>query len=395
MNEFRRGWTLLLGAFLGIATGVSSLYFYSLGIFLKPMGDAFGWTRGQASLGPLVGTLAAAIASPLTGRVIDAAGPQRTATGSMLLLAAGFAALGWGSAGLGSFLALTAIMSLFNVGSSPMSYTRLLVAAFDRHRGVALGIALTGTGVGAALVPALLVPYVATHGWRAGYLALAVTVLIATLPVALLIRSAPGAAGSAGGMVPVALRTLAADPRFRLLALIFFLAATAVLGTIVHFVAMLGDAGIPPARAGALAGSIGLAVIVGRVVAGALLDRFAATRVTAGLFLASAGGMALLAIGGPALALPGALAIGLAVGAEVDLIAYLVSRLFPAAAYGSAYGGIYAMFLVGAAIGPVLTGFLVDATGGYAAPLLVSAGLLAIAALLALRVPLHPPVPAI
>lgn len=388
-GEFRRGWTTLLGSFIGIAAGVSSTYFYSLGIFLKPVGESFGWTRGQASLGPLVGTLAAAIAAPLTGWVIDRLGPVVMAVVSMMVLAAGFALLGSATSGLVSFLIVIGIMSLLNVGSSPMSYSRLLVADFDRHRGVALGIALTGTGIGAALLPTFLVPYIAAHGWRSGYHQLAVGVLLASLPVALLLINrwrtpAPDPRSARVASPPIAVWR---DPMFRLLATIFFLAATAVLGTVVHFVALLMDAGIDAARAGRLTGIIGLSVIGGRLIGGVLLDRVPAQWVTAGLFLCSAVGMTCLAVGGAAAAVPGALAVGLGVGAEVDLIAYLVSRHFPAASYGAFYGGIYGAFLVGGAGGPALIGVLFDVSGGYTWPLMVSATLLIVASLLALRIP--------
>ncbi len=404
MNEFRRGWATLLGSFIGIASGVSSTYFYSLGVFLKPVGAAFGWTRGEASLGPLVGTLAAAIAAPMTGRVIDRAGPVITALISTILLAVGFALLGSVTSGLTSFLIIIGIMSLLNVGSSPMSYSRLLVADFDGHRGVALGIALTGTGIGAALLPALLVPYIAAHGWRAGYHRLALGVALTCIPVFVLLigRLRNPAAGPASlaqqrsdGLPSGVMTTPIAvwrDPLFLLLAAIFLLAAMAVLGTVVHFVALLMDAGIDAGRAGRLAGVIGLSVIGGRMIAGLLLDRIPAPWITAGLFLGSAAGMLGLAVGGTAAALPGALAVGLGVGAEVDLIAYLVSRHFPPARYGAFYGGVYGAFLFGGAAGPALIGFLFDVSGSYALPLVVSAVLLGSAGLLALRIPrVQPP----
>jgi cyanate permease len=396
VNEFRRGWPTLLGSFIGIAAGVSSTYFYSLGIFLKPVGATFGWTRGEASLGPLVGTLAAAIAAPMTGRVIDRAGPVIMAVVSMLVLATGFALLGSVTAGLTSFLLIIGIMSLLNVGSSPMSYSRLLVADFDRHRGIALGVALTGTGLGAALLPAFLVPYIAAHGWRAGYHQLALGVAVACIPVMLLfighLRVTRGGQRQPIGAVrptrplqaPIAVWR---DPLFRLLGTIFFLAAIAVLGTVVHFVPLLMDAGIDAVRAGRLAGLIGLSVIGGRVVAGLLLDRVPAQWITAGLFLGAAAGMLGLAIGGTGAAVPGACAVGLGVGAEVDLIAYLVSRHFSPTRFGAYYGGVYGAFLLGGAVGPALIGFLFDVSGSYAVPLAVSATLLGGAGFLALRIP--------
>jgi MFS family permease len=362
MDEFAQGWRTLAASFLGIGVGISSLYFYSLGIFIKPMAAEFGWTRGEASLGALVGTAAAALASIPTGRLVDRYGGRPVALASLALLAVGFCALGALTHDLASFLVIAAALSLVTAGSSPLSFTRLVVARFDRSRGMALGLVLAGTGLGAILIPALLTPYVAREGWRSGYLLLA-----AEVPIATLMR----------------------QPVFALLLATFFLAATAVLGTVVQFVPMLSDWGLSPAAAGGIAALIGVAAIAGRLVAGALLDRFPAHAIAALLFVAAASGLVVLALGGVTFAATGALITGLAIGAEVDLIAFLVARHFPPIAYGKAYGAIYTGFLVGGALGPALSGFLHDATGDYRASLFGAAALLTGAALLALRLRPH------
>ncbi len=116
------------------------------------------------------------------------------------------------------------------------------------------------------------------------------------------------------------------------------------------------------------------------MLAGWLLDRYPAARVTAGLFLFAGAGLVGLAWGGTAFAIPGALVAGFAIGAENDLLAFLVGRHFARAVYGQAYGALYGVFLVGGAVGPALSGYLYDATGSYVTSLLGSAALLAVAA---------------
>ena len=120
LSELARGWRLVAGSLLGISTGVSSLYFYSLGIFLKPLAEEFGWGRGAASLGALVGTAGAALTAIPVGRVVDRWGSLRVAVGSLLLLALGFVCLGAFTSGLVSFLLITGVLSLFTSGSSPL-----------------------------------------------------------------------------------------------------------------------------------------------------------------------------------------------------------------------------------------------------------------------------------
>ena len=383
-NEFARGWSVLAAAFLGIAIGVSSLYFYSLGVFIKPMAAEFGWTRGQASLGALVGTAAAALAAIPTGRLVDRYGSRLVALLSLALLAIGFVALGTLTFGLASFLALAFALSLVTAGSSPIALTRLVVMSFDRSRGLALGIVLAGTGLGAILVPALLTPYVAAHGWRRGYLALAIVIVAAGPVVALLLaRCRADVYTERRAEIPMA--ALAREPAFWLLMTTFFLAATAILGTVVQFVPMLSDWGLSPATAGGLAALIGVAAIAGRLIAGLLIDRFPAYAITMLMFLCAATGLLVLGLGGVRFAAAGALVTGFAIGAEVDLIAFLVARHFPPTAYGKAYGAIYSAFLIGGAIGPALSGFLKDATGDYRVSLLVAAALLVGAAAVAWR----------
>lgn len=387
-SDFARGWPTLVGCFFGIALGVSSLYFYSLGIFIKPMAAEFGWSRGSASLGALIGTAgAAAMAIPM-GRIVDRIGSVRVAIASLAMLAVGFVSLGWGTIDLKSFLLISALLSLTTAGSSPLSFTRLVVASFDCHRGLALGTVLAGTGVGAVLVPRLLTPFVAEYGWRAGYFGLGVIVAASLAPLAWLLTRSNVSKIQASQAIP--LRELVANPIARLLGCMFFLAAVAILGTVVQFVPMLTDWGMTPARAGATASLIGIVAIGGRLITGALLDRCPPNRVTMGLLSTAALGLGVMGVGGVARAVCGAAVLGLSVGAEANLIAFLVGRYFERAVYSQIYGAIYAAFLVGGSIGPVLSGYLQDLSGDYRLSLLVMAGLLALSALMTTRMPRIP-----
>jgi MFS family permease len=377
----------LLGAFLGVSTGLSSLYFYSLGPLMKPIAATYGWSRGEASLGSLVGALVLALVSPFVGRIMDRVGPTVVSIVSMIMLSASFAALGLFVGSLFGFLALTALLTATSVGSSPLPYTRVLVEHFDRRRGVALAITVMGSGVGATLMPYLLVPFIASHGWRSAYFALATVVAIAIIPVAFLIRGATAKAEPERLHrihKPAALRGIVRNRAFALLGGLYFLSSLAVFGTTVHFVPMLSDAGLPASVVGKIGATLGFTILGGRLFTGLLLDRFAAGRVAASLFCLSAAGMLALGIGGVEAALPAAVAIGLGMGAEVDLLGYLVARHFHPSVFGTAYGGIYAFLNLGAAIGPATIGLMYDHTHGYSVPMTVAAISLLLASLLAL-----------
>ena len=116
---------------------------------------------------------------------------------------------------------------------------------------------------------------------------------------------------------------------------------------------------------GLLAGAGGIGVILGRVGIGWTIDRLFAPYVAATIFAVTAGGCALLAINGASHAPVAAFLIGFALGAEVDLLAYLTSRYFGLRYYGFLYALVYAFFWIGIALGPAITGRLYDAFGDY------------------------------
>ncbi|MDB5576399.1 MAG: major facilitator superfamily 1 [Bradyrhizobium sp.] len=381
-GEFARGWRIVTAGTIGIAAGASSLFFYSQGVFLKPLAEAYGWTRGEASLGSLVGTACAALMSIPMGRLVDRIGSSRVAVGSLIALALSFAAMGAFIGDLTTFLVLTGMLSLATSGSSPLPYTRLIIGTFERRRGLAVGIALAGTGLGAILAPAVLTPLVAVQGWRTGYYVLAGIALVACVTVGLMLRGGESASVRA---TPAPLRSIVGDPAFLAIGVPILLGSAAVLGSVVHFVPLLTDGGLAPAKAGATAAVIGLSAIVGRLLVGVLLDRIAPAAVAIGLFALAATGAIMLALNGVAYALPAALVLGLSVGAEGNLIAVLTGRHFAAARYGQAYGALYALFLVGGALGPTVIGFLFDSATGYRTAMYVAAGALAIASLAACR----------
>jgi predicted MFS family arabinose efflux permease len=133
---------------------------------------------------------------------------------------------------------------------------------------------------------------------------------------------------------------------------------------------MLMDSGLSPQQAGGVAGMLGITIIVGRLCVGALVDRFPAAYVGMSFLILPAIACLLLTHGAP---IPAALLIGLAAGAEVDLLAYLVSRRFGMRNYGQIYGCQHALFSIGAGIGPVLLGAAHDRMGSYMGALNVDA----------------------
>jgi len=374
-QEFRQGWRVVTGAALGVGLGIAGLLTYNSGLFVEDLGRDVGLSRTAYGAAFLGSTLALALAMPLVARVVDAYGARRSAAFGALALALGFLGLAQVRT-VPAYIAVMIGIGLFASLSSPVPYTRAVAAAFERSRGLALGLTQTGIGLAAALVPPFIAIQIAQQGWQTGYLALAGIAALGVLPAMLLPRHEPSAAPPKGAPAAV----FAAIGRSRLYwmqLLAFSTMALAFAGMLAHFVPLLRDAGMPVQQAGALAGLIGLSVIVTRVIVGWLSDRGEPAWLGAASCAICAAGCLSLALGGSAMAPVAAIALGTAMGAEADLIGILTARYFPLAAFSRAYARQYAAFMVAGGISPLWMGYLADATGSYQlALLLCSAGLL-------------------
>ena len=378
-SEFARGWRVLGGASFGVGLGIAGLLTYNLGLFTTDLGREFGLSPASYGAALLGLNIALAIGVPLAGRAVDRFGPRATAAAGAAALAAGFVALAF----VGSVAAYATVLILigfFASLSAPVAHTRSVAEAFRRRRGLALGITQVGIGLAAALVPPLVAAQIGRGGWSSGFLLLAGLAAGGLVPVVL---GLPGRLDSDNARAAVTAETTGAPSGIFWLQLTAFAAmALAFIGIIAHFVPMLRASGVSLERAGALAGMIGMSVIVTRLIVGWLADRLEPAWLGAASCIICAGGALALALGGPALAVPAALALGCAIGAEADLIGILTARNFPLSRYSRAYSMQYAAFTLAAGVSPLLVGLLTEATGGYRVPLILGAILLSIPVLL-------------
>ena len=358
-SEFTDGWPTVLAAALAIGVGMMGVGFYSLGLFVTPLQAEFGWTRTQVSGAATFQQLGIFLSAPIVGRLADRFGNRTIAITSYIVTPLAFLALAHSGPSLTAWYSLWLLVSLAGCGTTPAIWARVVSLRFDHHRGLALGLMLMGTGMAAMLAPALLGPFIVAHGWRAGLTALATIVAVIGIPVSLLTGRGEPASGLK--TQPRNRGRIEINPATVRIALIGFLLGVIVAALIVHLVPMLIDRGVAPAQAARMAALVGMAVLVARLVVGWLFDRFHAPRVAC-LFLTSPViACAILWFHGPAV--PAALMLGLAAGAEVDMLAYFTSRYAALENYGATYGLVLGLFSLGAAFGPPLFGGTVDATG--------------------------------
>jgi MFS family permease len=386
-----------------MASSHGAILLYTTGLLQGPIVAEFGWTRAQYFLITPLSALAALIMVVPIGTALDRIGVRRVVLPSMLLLALCLMAFSRLTGSLAQFYGLAFLLAILASGATSAAYARLVTLWFDRRRGFALGVALAGFGIGGATLSPLVQWAITHHGWRGGYLALTLFVLLGALPMLfVLLRDSPGAVGlgqdgAALGQpstsratvpAPVGLtaREALRSPVFWLLVSAFATLGFALGGMLFQLFPILTSLGVPASTATIVLGSMGLALIAGRATAGFLMDRLFAPRVAVAFLVGPVVGCIALANGAAgASAMAGALLIGLAAGAEVDVLAYLVSRYFGTRAYATTYGWIYAAFSTGSGLGPLLGARLFDLGGSYILALWAYAALFAVACVLMLN----------
>jgi len=403
MKIFRNPWWIVFGSVLGLIVGNVTILQFSTSVLMKPIMAEFGWPRTIPSAAVGIGTLCAAIATPFVGRLIDRHGIRRVTLAAITLFALATAAMSLAPGVALVFCAMFCVVGLASGGQAPLPYAKSIAAAFDRRRGIALGVAMTGVGLGAALIPKLSQLYLERFGWRGAFVALGITVFVIAFPaVALFLREA-GARGVHGASAQTAAsvlpgleaRAVVRTSSFWILALVFVCIPVVANGIIFHLVALLTDRGIAAERAVAVFAAIGPSLIVGRLLCGWLLDRFHGPYVAvAFIAMPALGVLVLLSSADAKVTAAGAVLVGLGLGAEVDLIGYLQSRYFGLRAFGQVYGYLFAIFTVGAALGPFLMGATFDMFGSYRPTLMAFFVVLLGAALAMLRMPRAYPYPA-
>lgn len=394
-SEFAAGWPVVLGADIGIAIGAAMTPMLAISVFMNSFEKEFGWSRTEISLGSTIILAVLALTSPFIGWLADRVRSVWIATFGLTGLSASYVALGSLGPDLRFFYLACAGTAVIACGAGTTTFARAVSECFVRQRGLALGIAMVGTGVTAILMPAVLAPYAAQHGWRAGYRLLALVVACGTPLVALLMSRAPrpacGSVGTEAGSGGKAILAAALGGRvFWTLAVCFVVIPLSLAGMLVHLLAFLHDAGVDPASAGMIAGSAGLTQIVCRVLSGWLIDRFFAPGIATVMMVTSAVGLGLVAVFGAPLVLLAPLAFGIALGAEIDLLGFLTARYFGMLAYGRIYGLLYAATMLGSAVSPIFYGVSFDLTGSYRAALFLGSALLLLSGALFATLPPFP-----
>ena len=377
-----RGWWVVMVSGIGLMLHYGPVISGTFGVFLKPLSEEFGWSRTEISLGFSLSTLVLSAALPIIGRLVDRFGARRVTVPSLLLFGLGVVSFSILLPKLWHFYAIYVLLGVVGSGTTPVSFSKVISQWFDRRRGIALGLIAAGSSLGSFVLPPFAHSLIDAVGWRQAYFLLGVLVIAVTVPVvALFLRDTPQMVGlspdsdreSPGAASEPAVAEQGLSNReawrrgtFWLIVVAFFLMSLSFHGCFIHLVPMLMDRGIPGRQAALAISLLAVGSMTGRLGAGYLLDRFFGPRVAVALFCLATAGILLLWSGlGGGWAFLAAMLLGLGMGAEGDIVPYLLSRYFGLRAFGEIYGYAFTAFVLGAVIGPLVMAASFDFTGSY------------------------------
>ncbi len=383
----RNRWWIAIVSGLALVAGQGAINVFGAGVFLKPVAQELGFGRGEVSNAIALSNIMVAVAMPFFGRLMDRRGVRGPLLVSIALFALATAAMSFLRPSTPVLLLLYGIAGIVSVGQTPTAYSKVLSAWFDRRRGLALGIALAGVGIGTALIPQISDVLIRNFGWREGYIGLAIAIFVlAFIPVALFLRE-PAVAQRAR-TEPAQLPGLSFSEgirtwRYWALAAAFFIAATTINGSLVHVVPLLTDRGIPVSTAVSMMSAAGLALIIGRLIAGYVIDRVFASYVAIVFLIAPLAGLVILSSGTPLVSpLVGTILLGLGIGAEVDLMSFIVTRYFGLRAFGALHGLMFSTVVLGNALGATALGWSFQLLHSYGPAFAAFAAMMVVACIL-------------
>jgi len=355
---------------------------FSFSVFFKPLSQEFNWSRAEISLGFSLSLLVLSAALPIVGRLVDRFGARKIILPGALLFGLGLTSFFFLTPNLWHFYAIYICLGIVGSGTAAVPYYKVICHWFDKRRGLALGLTMGGAGIGFFVMPSLSYALIATMGWRMAYVLIGLTVIVVTVPVVgLFLKEKPQMMGLLpdGALIrhdePETQRPVGSgimgreawrDPTFWLMCTALFLVSVSLNGCLIHLVPLLTDRGSSAQSAALAASLLGGAALLGRVGTGFLLDRFFATNVAVCFFAVAAFGILMLwaGVAGP-LSFVAAALLGVGIGAEGDIMPYLVGRYFGLLAFGEIYAYVLAIYTLGAVVGPLLMGVGFDSTGSY------------------------------
>jgi predicted MFS family arabinose efflux permease len=382
------------GAFLGLALGYSAWPYVS-SQFIAGLQAEFGWTRTQIAFAFNI-NIFTIVLTPGLGAMTDRLGVRPILAACFVLVAAGYLLLAANSGSYPLFVAAMLLLSTAGMGTTGLVFSRAVAGWFETSRGRALAVARLGMSLIGAVLPIAIFSLTSAHGWRAGFVLLALLAAFVGLPVSMAwVRDrrpdhAPAHAPTTGHGE---LRRLFTDRRLYGLCLAAACTYAPTVGVLSQLQPLLVMKHIPPGVAAQFGGLLGISVVIGTAVTGVLVDRVWAPLVGCAFTLAATVGCLLLLPASltPVTAGLAVLLVGLAQGAEIDVVAFMIARYFGMRRYSLVFAITTIAIAVLITVTNVAFGWIFDHLGGYGPALLMAAGIAALGSVAYLFLGPYPP----
>jgi MFS family permease len=375
-SEWKTGWPVVVASLAGFT--LISFYTFSFGAFIAPIEQETGWSRAEISIGLSIITITAGILTPLLGWVVDKLGPRRVGLPGAISYALTYGLLALTTDNIWSWWGIWFLLSFTVIGIKPLVWTTAVASTFERNRGLALAIALCGGGLTSAFAPSLSTWAIDTFGWRGAYPFLALSMGAVVIPIlyfglhsgadkAKRAEKDPADTRPARPLYGMGWKEAMLSRQFVMLATAAFIFTVAALGIIPNLLPILVSFDFGRTEAAAIAGVAGITSIVGRLITGYLLDRFNPNAVAGTVVLIPVISCLLLIAmpGNTAIAILAVGIIGVALGSEVDVMAFMTARQFGTRSYGTIFGVVSGLWAIATGLGPTLANRIYDVTGGY------------------------------
>ena len=393
---FYYGWIIVgLGLMsMGFWTGIRSAF----SVFYVALLEDFPWSRGGAAGVQSLAFIVYLFLSPLIGGLIDRYGPRCIILPGIIILCMGLILSSYTSS-LAQFYFFYGVVVASGVSFiSIVAYSSILAHWFEKKRGIAVGFAVSGMGLGTFLLVPLTQYFISLWGWRASFIALALMVFVFLFPVSLiLLRHKPSDLGlypdgSLMGESPKNERMTVVDSvwaetdwtlrkafgTFRywaLLAFAFF-SITPVYFMVTHSVRFLVDSGLNKMSAAFILALVGIISLGLRIFWGWLSDRIGREPTfSIGIFFVALASLSLTSIEQTDrtwMAYFFAVFLGMGWGVTAPMFVAIAADLFQGRQFGIIYGVVEAVIGGGCAFGAWFGGFIFDRTHSYQAAFILS-----------------------
>jgi len=183
-GEWTKGWPIVLASLVGIMLCLSPLPYWALNVIGEELAKEFGWSRPTITAGYLYMTAGVLVSAPIAGMLVDKIGARKVLLPSIIALGLGTMSFALMTPDPRVFYFIFFVTAVLGTGTLPITWTKAIVNNFDRYRGLALGIALTGTGLYGFIATPSIQFMIDNYGWRAAYVSVGALPLLFSLPIA-------------------------------------------------------------------------------------------------------------------------------------------------------------------------------------------------------------------